>query len=198
MGKCEFNYVLNSAEVSVLVCLMLIGLWCIWHKTRHTIEYYVSIVSVYIIIINQLQIYCRSHQHICIASIDITIYRIRTCVKCYIDIAMWSGPKAFHAAGVLLNGKTNLHNYHAELVTTPWIFIHIEPTDAYRGRPTDTAGSNKPITGSSCVLMGWSFERIQRTTKARHLPFPIHLCNTGGSDTSLALKWLVNGLNPGS
>jgi hypothetical protein len=59
------------------------------------------------------------------ASVDITIYRIRTCVKCYTDIAMSLGPEAFHAAGTLRNGKTDLHNYHTELVMTPWIFIYI-------------------------------------------------------------------------
>jgi hypothetical protein len=70
------------------------------------------------------------------------------------------------------------------------MFIHIESTDAYICRPTDTDGSDKPVavTGPSGVLMGLIFERIQRSTKARHLPFPIHLWNKGGSDTSLALK----------
>jgi Tfp pilus assembly protein PilO len=92
------------------------------------------------------------------------------------------GPKAFHAAGTLRNGKTSLHNYHAELVMAQEYLYALNrqtPAEVDLLIQTDQ---------TSAVLMGLIFERIQRSTTARHLPFPIHLWNTGGSDTSLTLK----------
>lgn len=103
---------------------MLIGLSCMWDNTRPTIEYYPFIVSVYaiiivimVIIINYPHIYMSSG---CTHSLC-RYYHTQNTLPCdplhiYSYVIRAQG---LHVAGKLLNGKTNLCNYRAELVMTP-------------------------------------------------------------------------------